>query len=100
MLINWWQQPVLLSCQRLQAAEAQQQSPPVPFALLVIVVDALDECCDADEIQFVLALLSETSGLAVAKMRIFLTSPVELLMREGVGNMEFPVLYAAQNFGR
>ncbi len=59
------------------APDAPPGSPP-----LVIVVDALDECHSADEIAFVLVLLSQTSGLAVAALRILVTNRPEIPIRE------------------
>jgi archaellum biogenesis ATPase FlaH len=47
----------------------------------LVIVDALDECHSADEIQFVLALLSQTSSLVVAELRILLTSQPEIPIR-------------------
>jgi hypothetical protein len=89
-LIDLWKQLMLRPCEKMRASssappaaalalDAEPCAPP-----LVIVVDALDECHSADEIEFVLALLSQTSGLAVAELRIFLTSRPEILIREGL----------------
>ncbi len=70
------------------AAAAAAARGPQPCALpLVIVVDVLDECHVADEIEFVLALLSQTSGLAVAELHILLTSRPEIHIREGLRGM-------------
>jgi type II secretory pathway predicted ATPase ExeA len=82
-LSDQWKQLVLRPCERMRAAApgALQCAP------LVIVVDALDECHAADEIEFVLALLSQTSGLAVAELRILLTSRPEIPIREGLLGM-------------
>jgi hypothetical protein len=82
-LIDQWQRLVLRPCERMRAgAGAAPGAPP-----LVIVVDALDECHAVDEIRFVLALLSQTSGLAMAGLRVFLTSRPEILIREGFLDM-------------
>jgi hypothetical protein len=67
MLDDQWRQLVLGPCRQFRAAVAR----PAP---LVIVVDALDECKAAAEVEFVLELLSETSALAAAHLRISLTS--------------------------
>jgi hypothetical protein len=71
-LVDQWRQLVLPPCERLRAIEARRPQSP-PCMPLIIVVDALDECRDTNEIDFVIALLSETSGLAAAGLQIFLT---------------------------
>jgi type II secretory pathway predicted ATPase ExeA len=86
-LIDQWKRLVLQPCERMRAeAEAAPDAPP-GAPPLVIVVDAFDECHSADEIEFVLALLSQTSGLAVAELRILLTSRPEIPIREGLLDM-------------
>jgi hypothetical protein len=83
LLVDQWQQLVLGPCERLHTAEAEV---PLPLPL-VIVVDALDECKAAAEVEFVLELISETSGLAAAQLRIFLTSRPEITVRAGLDAM-------------
>jgi hypothetical protein len=61
-LSDQWKQLVLRPCETLGAEDA----PP-----LVIVIDALDECTNEREIEFVLQLLSTTAGLMTAQLRIF-----------------------------
>jgi hypothetical protein len=77
-LSDQWKELVLRPLSRLDAAAGE---PPLP---LVVIIDALDECSDEREIEFVLRLLSETSGLGVLRLRIFLTSRPEILIREGI----------------
>ncbi len=87
-LIDQWKRLVLRPCERMGAASAAEAPDAQPCAPpLIIVVDALDKCQAADEIEFVLALLSQTSGLAVAQLRIFLTSRPEIVIREGLLDM-------------
>ncbi len=69
----------LRPCEELGAADADALRSP-----LVVVIDALDECNDEREITFVLQLLSETSGFAVPRLLVFLTSRPEILIREGI----------------
>ncbi len=94
-----WRQLVLRPCCRLNCAAAATAAAAGAFPALsagthgaaaasmarglVVVIDALDECNDAGEITFVLQLLSETSGLAVSRLHIFLTSRPEIPIREG-----------------
>ncbi len=79
-LIDQWRQLVLHPFSQLGAVD----EPPAP---LVVVVDALDECHDEDEIAFVLELLSQTSGLAVRQLRIFLTSRPEVPIRSRIASI-------------
>jgi hypothetical protein len=59
--------------------ELDEQQPRA--APLIIVVDALDECHLADVIEFVVALLSQTSVWAAAELRVILTSRPEITIR-------------------
>ncbi len=68
-------------CQRLRDASAGDAQLPAPTPPLVIVVDALDECKAAAEVEFVLELISDTSGLAAAQLLVFLTSRPEITVR-------------------
>jgi hypothetical protein len=80
LLGDQWRHLVLGPCERLRAAGAL-------LAPLVIVVDALDECKAATEVEFVLELLSKTSAIAEAHLRIFLTSRPEMAVRAGLYSM-------------
>jgi hypothetical protein len=87
-----WKLLVLRPCQQMHAtmataATAATHIAPPCLPPLLIVIDALDECHAADEIEFVLALLSHTSGLAAAQLRILLTSRPEIPIREGLLDM-------------
>ncbi|KAI9785399.1 MAG: hypothetical protein M1816_000414, partial [Peltula sp. TS41687] len=50
---------------------------------LVLVVDALDECDDDDDIQTIVHLLSEARSLRTVRLRILITSRPEIPIREG-----------------
>jgi hypothetical protein len=73
-----WKKLVLTPLEILRAAGKLQS-----LAAVVIVIDALDECSDGHEIEFLLQLLSETPSLIAAQLRIFLTSRPEILIRDG-----------------
>jgi hypothetical protein len=78
---------VLRPCERLvRAGEAGALPSPLPLPL-VLVVDALDECKAPAEIELVLELLSELSGLAATPLRILLTSRPEITVRAGLDSM-------------
>jgi NACHT domain len=55
----------------------------IQIPTLVIVVDALDECEPEADVRTILHLLSQTRHLQSVRMRIFLTSRPELLIRLG-----------------
>lgn len=50
---------------------------------LVLVIDALDECDDDDDIRIVIELLAEVQALSGPKVRVFLTSRPEVAIRHG-----------------
>jgi hypothetical protein len=87
-----WKRLVLQLCQQMRATvatavtAAAYNAQPCPPPLF-IVIDALDECHAANKIELVLALLSQTSGLATAELHILLTSRPEIPIREGLLNM-------------
>jgi hypothetical protein len=82
MLADQRRHLVLGPCERLAGAARP------PLGPLVIIVDAPDECKAPAEIEFVLALLSETSGLVEATpLRISLTSRPEITVRAGLHDM-------------
>ncbi len=49
---------MLQPCQRVRAVTAAANDAPPGLSPLLILINALDECHAADEIEFVLALLS------------------------------------------
>ncbi|RYN64081.1 hypothetical protein AA0118_g4017 [Alternaria tenuissima] len=51
---------------------------------LVLVIDALDECDDDDDIRIVIELLAEVQALSGPKVRVFLTSRPEVAIRHGL----------------
>lgn len=55
---------------------------------LVIVLDALDECGNQDDIRLILRLLSSTKDLTTLKLRILLTSRPETPIRLGFRDMD------------
>ncbi|KAF2258043.1 vegetative incompatibility protein HET-E-1 [Lojkania enalia] len=61
----------------------------LPASVLLIVVDALDECeCEGDrDIRLVLELLSQMRGLTSVSLRVFVTSRLELPIRLGFKQM-------------
>jgi hypothetical protein len=59
-------------------ATAVSEKLPTP---LVIVINALDECSNQREVEFLLRLMSNKLALAVSQLRIFLTSWPEIVIR-------------------
>ncbi|RFU31129.1 hypothetical protein B7463_g5199, partial [Scytalidium lignicola] len=50
----------------------------------IIVVDALDECEDDNNIQIILQLLAKAPSLATVRLQVFLTSRPNVLIRHGI----------------
>jgi hypothetical protein len=86
LLYDQWKQLVLRPLTQLAAAaDAAVEAPAWP---LVVVIDALDECRDENEISFVLQLLSETSELDMGRqLLVFVTSRPEIPIRCGIANI-------------
>ncbi|KAF2685435.1 hypothetical protein K458DRAFT_239113, partial [Lentithecium fluviatile CBS 122367] len=59
----------------------------LPALVLVVVVDALDECEQDSDIRAILQLLSRTKGLKPVSLRILVTSRPELHIRLGFRRM-------------
>lgn len=53
----------------------------------VLVVDALDECDNDDNIRIIIHLLAEARSLKMVRLRVFLTSRPEIPIRYGFGQM-------------
>jgi hypothetical protein len=89
LLSDQWKQLVLRPLtQLLAAAVTADDAGKAPVWPLVVVIDALDECRDENEITFVLQLLSETSELGMGRrLLIFLTSRPEIPIRCGIANI-------------
>jgi hypothetical protein len=49
----------------------------------ILVVDALDECDDDEDIRTILQLLAEACSLETVRLRVFLTSRAEIPIRFG-----------------
>ena len=54
---------------------------------LVIVVDALDECDDPDDVRIILKLLAEVRTLNTVRLRVFMTSRPEIPIRHGFSQL-------------
>ena len=59
-----------------------------PLYPLVLVVDALDECAGEEDVQNILKLLANTKDMNALKLRIFLTSRREPLIRLDFSKMD------------
>jgi NACHT domain len=68
-----WRQLVLRPLSKLDSNGCQP--------LYVLIVDALDEYDDEDDIQIILYLLAEVRSLMRVRLRVFLTSRPEILIR-------------------
>jgi hypothetical protein len=74
-LRDQWQQLVLRPLSKLHVSSSQ--------SIYVLVVDALDECDDDNNIRIVLHLLAEARSLERVSLRVFLTSRPEIPIRYG-----------------
>jgi hypothetical protein len=74
-LCDQWNQLVLRPLSKLEADSLQ--SP------LVLVIDALDECEDGNDIRRILELLAEARALRTVRLRVFMTSRPEIPIRHG-----------------
>jgi hypothetical protein len=74
-LRDQWQQLVLHPLSKLDGYSCHSS--------YVLVVDALDECDDHNNIQIILQLLAETRSLKKVRLRVFLTSRPEIPIRSG-----------------
>ena len=78
-LHDQWQQLVLHPLSKLDGNGSQ--------SLYVLVVDALDECDNENDIRIVLDLLAKARSLERVRLRVFLTSKPEISIRHGFGHM-------------
>jgi len=74
-LRDQWQQLVLRPLSKLSANGYQSS--------YILVVDALDECNNDNNIRIILDLLAETRSLTIVRLRVFLTSRPEFPIRYG-----------------
>lgn len=74
-LLDQWRQLVLGPLSKLDGS-----SCPSSY---ILVVDALDECDDDNNIRIILQLLAEARSLKMVKLRVFLTSRPEIPIRYG-----------------
>jgi hypothetical protein len=77
-LRDQWRQLVLCPLSKLKSDSRQSY---------VLVVDALDECDNEDDIWIILHLLAEAGSLETDRLRIFLTSRPEILIQRGFQQM-------------
>jgi hypothetical protein len=53
----------------------------------ILVIDALDECGDENEVRIILQLLAQIRSLKAVQLRVFLTSRPEIPIRHGIREM-------------
>ena len=73
-LLDQWRQLVLGPLSRLEK----------PHQSYVLVIDALDECEGDNNVRIILELLAEARSLKTVRLRVFLTSRPEILIRHGI----------------
>jgi hypothetical protein len=77
-LSDQWRQLVLSPLSKLETDSCQSY---------ILVVDALDECNNEDDIRIILYLLAEAGSLETDRLRIFLTSRPEILIQRSFQQM-------------
>ena len=77
-LAEQWHQLVLVPLSNLQSVSHQSY---------IIVVDALDECEDDEDVRIILQLLAEARSLTAVQLRVFLTSRPEIPIRHGISRI-------------
>jgi NACHT domain len=75
-LVDQWRQLVLGPLSKLSNDSC--------LSSYVLVVDALDECDDDNDIRVILQLLAEARSLKTVRLRIFITSRPEISIQHGV----------------
>ena len=79
-LHDQWQQLVLNPLSKLDSSSGK--------IIYILVVDALDECEDEDDLRLIFRLLAEAPSLEKVRLRVFLTSRPEVPVRYGI--LEIP----------
>ena len=74
-LRDQWHQLILEPLSKLDSNFSHQS--------LIVVVDALDECDDENDIRAILQLFTETASLKTVQLRVFMTSRPEIPIRHG-----------------
>ncbi|OBT39271.1 hypothetical protein VE00_10181 [Pseudogymnoascus sp. WSF 3629] len=77
-LSEQWRQLVLISLSNLQSESYQSY---------ILVVDALDECENDEDLQTILQLLAEARSLKTVRLQVFLTSRPEIPIRYSMHNI-------------
>jgi hypothetical protein len=75
-LRDQWRQLVLYPLSKLDSNGCQ--------CSYILIVDALDECDDDNNVQVILQLLAEARSLKTVRLRLFLTSRPEIPIRHGM----------------
>jgi hypothetical protein len=74
-LRDQWHQLVLRPLSKLDGSSS--------YSSYVLIIDALDECDDDNNIQTILSLLAEVRSSKIVRLRVFLTSRPEIPIRYG-----------------
>jgi hypothetical protein len=81
-LRDQWHQLVLYPLSKLDCNACQ--------CSYVLIVDALDECDDDNNVRIILQLLAEARSLKTVRLRVFLTSRPEIPIRHGMHRIPQP----------
>lgn len=82
-----WKHLILQPLMRLEAALPQQDKGSLEPRILLLVIDALDECDGGDEVRLILHFLAELKALRKVRLRVFITSRPEIPIRSSFTRM-------------
>jgi len=77
-LLDQWRELVI---RPLKLVKSDKYSSPSSYLL---IIDALDECDNDGHVRTILQLLAEARSLSIVRLRVFLTSRLEVLIRHGI----------------
>ena len=76
-----WKHLILQPLMRLEAALSQQDKGSLEPRILLLVIDALDECDGGDDVRLILQCFAESKALRQVRLRVFITSRPEIPIR-------------------
>jgi hypothetical protein len=82
-----WKHLILQPLMRLETALLQQDKGSLEPQILLLVIDALDECDGGDDVHLILQRLVELKVLRTVRLQIFITSRPEIPIRSSFTRM-------------
>ncbi|KAK8071911.1 hypothetical protein PG996_005259 [Apiospora saccharicola] len=82
-LLDQWRQLIIRPLSKLNEKGGNEYQP-----YYIIVIDALDECENKNNIQTIIAFLAEIRSLETVRLRVFLTSRPEVSIRKSFNRLD------------